>query len=144
MPRNTITPKRRKFAELIMSGKNPAESYCGAYKADNMGPRSIAVEASRLMLNPNIALLIDEMRADEAHAKRVNSVSIQVIVTKKLKELMNDKEMSGSVQLGAAIALGKTDGMFTDVQEHKDTTIDIDAIDKQIADRIKELDNNKH
>lgn len=62
-----LTPKQRKFADGIVGGLNPSEAYRAAYDCSRMRPATVATEAQRLMVNPNVAPIIE--RGFEAAAK---------------------------------------------------------------------------
>ena len=57
-----LTGKQEEFAKNIVQGMNQSEAYRSAYDADDMGDNAVAVEASRMMDNPKIALRIKELR----------------------------------------------------------------------------------
>lgn len=50
-----LTPKRKAFVNAIVSGMNPSEAYRAAGYSERMGARSVAVEANKLMRNPDIS-----------------------------------------------------------------------------------------
>jgi len=58
------TVKQQRFAELILAGATPSDAYRGSYNTQGK-PETVAVEASRLLRNPNVALIIQQGR-DEA------------------------------------------------------------------------------
>lgn len=56
-----MTPRQRRFAELVIEGYNPS----GAYKAAGYGcsnPKTVANEAYKLMNHPDISAMIAEGR----------------------------------------------------------------------------------
>ena len=56
-----ITPKREKFCRLVAEGKSHSDAYRGAFNAKKMKPRTINVEAFKLMDNPDIANRVKEL-----------------------------------------------------------------------------------
>ena len=62
------TPKQRAFARAIVEGMNPSEAYIEAYGAVGSKPETVAVEAQRLMKNPNVSPIIERGREEAARA----------------------------------------------------------------------------
>ena len=58
-----LTAKQARFAELVVMGCSLSDAYRGAYDASGSKPETVAVEASRLIRNPNIALTVERGRA---------------------------------------------------------------------------------
>ena len=125
MSKKKLTPRQQAFAEAIVAGNNQSDAYRIAYDAEKMGPQSVRVESSRLICNPNIALTVEGLRArEEAQKTRANSVtavSDRDKVLTKLRDLMDDLQPA-NIQLGAAVALGKTVALFSDVVITDDKT----------------------
>ena len=134
-----ITEKQTAFADCVARGMTLSDSYRKAYNAGHMANSTIHANACRLGANSKVITMVDQVLLEMADEKRISQLSNRVKVLNKLTELMDDKTAPKAVQLNAAVWLGKTDALFTDVQETKDTTQDLDAIDKEISARIKEL-----
>ena len=137
--KSKLTPKQHKFAELVAGGDTLSDSYRAAYNATNMKPQGIRNEASKLMANQYVTLMVDTLRRRVEAAIQVMEVSTKAKILAKLEDLMY-KAKTESVQLGAAIALGKTIGLFTDVVETKTSTQSIEDIDREIEQRIAEIE----
>jgi len=58
-----LTPQQEKFAQLVSEGNSYADSYKGAYKAENMGINTIYVNSSVLMSDNKIAIRVKELQA---------------------------------------------------------------------------------
>jgi len=134
-----ITAKQTAFADCVASGMTISNAYREAYDAENMAASTIHANACRLAVNSKIEARVAEQVALKADERRIDSLSNRVKVMNKLTALMNDTKMPGSVQLNAAVWLGKTDAMFTDVTETNEPSKDPAIIARQIQDRIKEL-----
>lgn len=93
-----LTPKRRAFVNAIVSGMNPSEAYRAAGYSERMGARSVAVEANKLMRNPDISLAILKGQA-EAVKKAIWS---RETALERLDEV-------NSIALGAMRETGVTD-----------------------------------
>ena len=59
-----LTPKQEKFCQLIVEGANPSDAYKGAYDCSKCSKETIRVNAQKLLDDTNIALRIQELRAE--------------------------------------------------------------------------------
>src|SRR5712691_6665146 len=66
--RGELTLKQERFCQAFMEYGNQSKAYRTAYEVENMGPRSIAVAASRLMDDPQVARRIEELK-DQARRR---------------------------------------------------------------------------
>jgi hypothetical protein len=137
--KSKLTPKQHKFAELVAGGNSLSDSYRGAYNATNMKPQGIRNEASKLMANQYVTMMVDTLRGRTEAAIQVIEVSTRAKVLAKLEDLMN-KAKTESVQLGAAVALGKSVALFTDVTQDRSAVKSIEEIDAEIKQRLAELE----
>ena len=62
-PKNTITQKQENFCLAYIETGNASEAYRRAYNATKMKPESIRVNAAKLLVDTNIALRVDQLRA---------------------------------------------------------------------------------
>ena len=60
--RMALTAKQEAFAQAVAGGMTQSDAYRSAYDAENMGANPIAVEACRLMDDPNVSLRLKELR----------------------------------------------------------------------------------
>ena len=135
-----LTPKQTRFCQAVASGCTMSDAYREAYSTSNMKPASIHREASVLMSNPMVTQRVQRLQRQKDRAVVATSVSDRERVLTKLRDLM-DAAKTETVQLGAAIALGKTAALFTDVtRDDSDQDFDLEAIDKEIAQRIAEIE----
>ena len=80
-----LTPKQEKFAQVYVQTGNASEAYRQAYDAGKMKPESIKVNASKLLLNTNIALTIKSMQDELAKRElwtREDSVNVLKAIAK--------------------------------------------------------------
>lgn len=110
-----LTPKQHRFAQLVASGKTQAAAYRGSYDAENMAAQSIREEASRLMANPDISSMVNELREELDEDVRVTLREHLI----ELKELRNAAKYKDD--LGAAIKAeelrGKASGIYVNKTE---------------------------
>ena len=119
--KDKLTDKQKLFATLCGStGLSLTESYKQAYQAENMSVPSIRKEASRLAAHPLIApriLEYSKRREAIAHSLALSQgVSDRDKVLTKLRHMMDHAETQDSNKIRAAEALGRTCGLFEDVQ----------------------------
>lgn len=57
-----LTPKQEAFASAYIETGNASEAYRRSYNAEKMNANALAVNASRLLDNANVALRIEELR----------------------------------------------------------------------------------
>ncbi len=96
-----------------------SDSYREAYSAKRMKPASIRVEASRLMSDPNITLMVQTIQKATERAVVASAVSDRERVLTKLRELLDNPDGTSAeqVMLRAADLLGKSVGLYKDVVE---------------------------
>ena len=85
-----LNPKQEKFCQLYVELGNGAEAYRRAYNSKGK-PQSVAVEASKLLSEPNISLRVEEVR----EALKANHG-----IT--LKNILEELEEARAVALSAA------------------------------------------
>lgn len=59
-----LTAQQLRFADCIIEGINPSESYRRAYPNQSLSKGALAVEANRLKANPKVAAYIEECLAE--------------------------------------------------------------------------------
>lgn len=75
-----LTPQQNRFAELVSEGNSYADSYKGAYNAQNMGINTIYVNSSVLMSDNKISIRVKEL-VDENRKRN------QVTLSEVLEEM---------------------------------------------------------
>jgi len=138
-----ITAKQIAFADNVASGMTLSDAYRQVYNAENMKAATVHSTACVLATNPKVATRVQSKIAEFEQNKRITVLSNRVKVLNKLNTLMDDVKMPGAVQLNAAIWLGKTDALFTDVVDNPLTNRDLETIDKEITDRLAQLDKER-
>lgn len=67
----TLTPKQEAFARAYVETSNASEAYRRAYNADNMKRESIAVEACKLLDDPNVAQMVQSLKEEALQRHRL-------------------------------------------------------------------------
>ena len=71
-----LTAKMEMFALGVASGLSQTEAYRRAYNAENMKPAVIAVKASELLRNGNVAVRLTELRAPALQKAQVTAEGV--------------------------------------------------------------------
>lgn len=95
-----VTEQQEKFCRVFVETGNASEAYRQAYKSDRKTANSVAVDASRLLDNPNVHLRISMLR--EGHAKRHN-VTVDSLVA-ELEEIKQIALAAETPQTSAAVS----------------------------------------
>lgn len=66
-----MTPKQEHFARLYVETGNASEAYRQAYNAENMKPETVTNEAYKLLQDPDISAMVDDLKAEARQRHRV-------------------------------------------------------------------------
>ena len=109
-----LTAKQEEFARAFVETRSQAAAYRCAYSAKGMSDNSVRVEASRLMDNPNVTLLVEKMQ--ERHQKR-HDITIDKLTSMAVDAYdlaMKDSVESPAAAVSAVTVLGKLHGLIVD------------------------------
>ena len=134
-----LTSKQEAFAEAVVSGKSLTAAYKAAYEAQGMSEEAVRVEASRLLIHPNVSLRVKSLNLEKEDQRRMLAVNRAERVLERLEKLA-DNAKSESAKIRANELIGKTAGLFIEQIEVNDTTDRSTAdIERSIADRLARL-----
>ena len=131
--RPKLTIKQEKFARQYVGPceGNASEAYRKSYSASNMSAEAIRVEACRLLERPNVSLMIDQLKAEQADQ---NAITIEEI-TAGLRRAAESAAAAGqqSAATQALLGLAKLGGLLVekrqvqvdDAREHLDAVADL-------------------
>ena len=138
-----LTAKQRHFAlEVATNGSSITAAYETAYECENMSRAAMRNEASKLMANPDITMMVESIRS-ENEAKKLQSLRALEVndrekVLSRLREWMTTAEPSDTNKIAAARLLGQSVGLFKDVTISEDARSS-DDIARQLEDRLANL-----
>ena len=136
MSKQKLTAKQTGFADSVVAGMSLSDSYRANYNADKMAAPSIHVNSCKLAANAKVALRIEQGLQRKAQQGYVTEVSVRSKVLAKLEALMDSAETE-NIQLGAAIALGKSVALFSDVMiDRSDDDRSVEEITAEIERRL--------
>jgi Asp/Glu/hydantoin racemase len=100
-----------------------SDAYREAYSTENMKPSTVNREAHGLMATPKITARVERLQRQKDRAIVAASLSDRERVLTKLRGLMDTEEGGAAInaQLRAAELLGKSVGLFKDVQVQEET-----------------------
>ena len=138
-----LTSKQRHFAlEVATNGSSITSAYETAYECDNMSRAAMRNEASKLMANPDIAVMVESIRS-ENEAKKLQSLRALEVndrekVLSRLRHFLDHADSTDTNKIQAAKLLGMTVGLFKDVTITEDARSSND-IARQLEDRLASL-----
>jgi len=141
--KNNLTLKQKLFSTLVASGSSLTSAYKESYDCANMKDSTIRREASKLMSsNHDITTMVDALTAKKiavAHSLALSQgVSDRDKVLTKLRHMMDHAETQDSNKIRAAEALGRTCGLFEDVQVVKTERTSEDILN-QLQQKLDQL-----
>ena len=133
-----LTAKQKNFCEEYAKDSNGTQAAIRAGYSKNSAKET----AYEILTYPHISKYLKELQ--DKVTKR-NEVTVDEIV-KDLRSFMNNEDFTGSARVAAAVALGKSIGMFTDKVE---TTlmaepVDLSELSDEQLDQLEELLVKKH
>jgi hypothetical protein len=139
VPKGTLTPKMRKFAEQIALGSTGADAYRRAY-SDKGSVDTIGNNASRLKADTRIKAEIERIERANELAALHSAAGLKSIVISTLAEIATSVEEKGAVRVQAVRAIGQLVGVdaFRETKrvEHVKDSGEIRA---QILDQLKTM-----
>ena len=114
-----LTSKQQHFCRCVASGMSQSAAYREAYTCKpGSKPSTQQVAASLLMTDPMVSSRVDKLIKDRERGLMASTLSDKDKVLRKLRNVMDQNEGGPVVmaQLRAAELLGKSTGLFKDVQ----------------------------
>ena len=132
-----ITAKQNEFAQHVSDGLSQTKAYRSAYISDNMAPKTVWEESSRLRRHPKVAARIIELEAEKAYRQRIQALSREERILKELEALaFGDGPVSA--KLKAIELLGKNLGLFQP-KEVPDVERSEDEITTALSEKLQRL-----
>tara|TARA_R110000787_G_scaffold122987_1_gene233902 strand:- start:90 stop:566 length:477 start_codon:yes stop_codon:yes gene_type:complete len=134
--RPKLTIKQEKFARQYVGPceGNASEAYRKSYAASNMSAEAIHVAACRLLQNTKVALMVDQLKAEQADQ---NAITIEEI-TAGLRRAAESAAAAGqqSAATQALLGLAKLGGLLVekrqvqvdDAREHLDAVAELATV----------------
>lgn len=112
----SLTPKQEAFAQAYIETGNASEAYRRAYNASNFNDNALAVQASKMLKHPKVALRIAELKAE---LQKRHEVTVDTLVA----ELEEARSLALKIEapapaVAATMGKGKLLGLIVDRAEH--------------------------
>lgn len=125
-PKDKLTAKQEKFAQLVANGKGQSEAYRMAYDAKGMADQTIWTQASLLASNQKVANRISSLKAVVIDRDWQDMTKMRHKALKRLADECDgvEPDTKAATRVAAAVAIGKIReiNLFADhkVVEHRD------------------------
>tara|TARA_R110002049_G_scaffold172647_2_gene339436 strand:+ start:744 stop:1226 length:483 start_codon:yes stop_codon:yes gene_type:complete len=137
---NKLTAKQMAFARCMASGTmTQSAAYRETYSAGNMSGAVVRNEASRLMANHDIAIMVERLIGEQERSLLAQGLSDKDKVLEKLRTWIDSAEPTDSNKLRAAELLGKSVGLFKEVTATVSIDRDAESVASEIERRIGSL-----
>lgn len=126
---NELTKKQQGFVTALLDPevKSYSEAYRVAYACENMSPRAIRIEASKLHAHPKVTSALDKAK-DKADRERArNKIAERQAVHRRLWAEVDGEETPSTARIAALRLLGLEAGMFSERIEVGETLPKTDA-----------------
>ena len=110
-----MTPKQEAFCRAYIETGNASEAYRLSYNAGNMKAEVIHVKACELLSNGNVAVRVNELKAEAAERHKMTVDDIAQML-KDDREFARECETPGPA-VRATMGLARLFGLLTDKQE---------------------------
>lgn len=137
------TEKQRAFAHAYVLGENagkPSACYKEAYDAEKMSPAGIAVEASKLLDNPKVTAIVEDLRDRQRKRSNMTLDDMRVLMVEAVqmaKEQKNPGVLAQNVE-----KLAKLCGLWTDKAEVQQTTLSPEQAKPDAAELLRKVQRN--
>lgn len=121
-----LTPKQEAFCLAYIETGNASEAYRRAYDPKRMTAEAIAVEASKLLKHPKVALRVAELQAE--HAER-HKVTVDDII-RQLDEdrLFASEHEAPAAAISSTMGKAKVLGLLTDKVHHSGGSVNVQVV----------------
>lgn len=115
----SLTPKQEAFTANIAAGMTQSDAYRNAYDAENMTPKQIWEEASKLAANPKVArrLFLLHEKATERTLVTIESISRELDEARDMARVLKN----ASAFTGAVMGKAKVNGLLVEKVDVKAT-----------------------
>ena len=128
-----LTLKQESFVYAYMELGIATDAYRSAYNADNMGMEAIRVEASRLLDNPNVSLLIESLKAKISDETVITVASLTAELEKD--RLLARENNQASAATSATMGIAKLHGLLIE----KNQTLEPNRVDNMTDAQLEAI-----
>ena len=132
-----ITEKMYRFAEGVADGLSAADAYRAAFNTQNMLPKTVRDEASRLLKNPGITAALHGLRAEKTHQQRVSRQKSEDRVWEHLWGLIDGVETPPGVKVRALTLAAELAGMLNGISNQDPAPLTAGELEIELANRLR-------
>ena len=114
-----MTPKQEQFARLYVETGNASEAYRQAYNADNMKPETVTNEAYKLLQDPDISAMVDDLKAEARQRHAVTVDDLLSELEQARAAALSAPTPQSSAAVSATMGKAKMLGLLVDKAEIK-------------------------
>lgn len=137
-----VTPKQRRFAELMVEGHTGVAAYRRAYEVGTMSAKHIANEAWKLSRHPEVARIVKAGLAARERQVSYDAARIRELVVERLIDESLTARQDGA-RVRALELLGKLNGvdLFRErpVKEDPLATLSVEELEQRLRERLTQL-----
>jgi hypothetical protein len=139
VPKGTLTPKMKRFAEQVALGETGADAYRIAYSAKG-SPTTVGNHASRLKSQDRIKAEIERIEQANELAALHSATGLRSIVISTLAEIATNPDEKAATRVQAVRSIGQLVGVdaFRETKRIEHVK-DSGAIRAQILDQLKSM-----
>lgn len=132
-----MTPKQEAFARAYVETGLATEAYRRAYSTENMGQRTLEVEACRLLAHPEVSLRVSQLQAKVQKRHDITVDKLTEMALEAYEASKTEGRATGQKQTAAMVKaaefLGKLHGLLVDKSEVKHVSGAEDLNDDELA-----------
>ena len=120
-----LTPKQEKFAQVYIETGNASEAYRQAYSTKGKSENYVAVNASKLLDSTNVALRVDELKAEHQQRHNVTVDSLLAELEEARTVAMTSEKPQSAAAVSATMGKARILGLDKQVLEHKNQSVTV-------------------
>lgn len=133
-----LTAKQEKFAMAFVELGSAADAYRAVYSCKGSSTNTIRTEAYKLLSNPHISHMVDDLKAKAAEK---HDITVEFITDGYIEAASIAKDENNAAALtGAYTALAKLHGLVIDKSQNLNVNIDFGEILRQRKSAAKTID----
>lgn len=106
-----MTPKQEAFARAYVETGNASEAYRRSYAAENMKREGIAVEACKLLDNPNVAQMVEALKEEVLQRHRLTVDDLLSELEEARMAAYNQEKPQAGAMVAASMGKAKLLGL---------------------------------
>jgi hypothetical protein len=140
-----ITEKMYRFAGGVADGLSAADAYRAAFNTQNMLPKTVRDEASRLLKNRGVTAALEALRAEKTYQQHLSRLKVEDRVWSHLWGLIDGVETPPSVKVRALTLAAELAGMMGGVSNQEEGPSTIEELEAELLSKLsRHLSTGRH